>query len=82
MADKLDLDTWVREAIHEQGNRASLVAVAQHIWANHEVDLRSSGDLFFTWQYDMRWAANRLRRRGIMKPVEMSPSGVWELTKS
>jgi len=82
MAENLDLDTWVRKAIHDQGNRASIIAVAKHIWANHEADLRSSGDLFFTWQYDMRWAANRLRRQGIMKPVEMSPSGEWELTKS
>lgn len=82
MAEKADLDTWVRDALRASGGRASLLDVAKHIWKNHESDLRASGDLFFTWQYDMRWAANRLRRRAIMKSVAVSPSGIWELAKS
>ncbi len=82
MAEKADLDTWVRDALRELGGRASLVEVARIIWKHHETDLRSSGNLFFTWQYDMRWAANRLRRRSVMKSVVMSPSGIWELAKS
>jgi len=32
----------------------SIVRIAKHIWDCHEADLRASGDLFFTWQYDMR----------------------------
>ena len=79
MAEKADLDGWVRDALSSSGGKASLVQVAKHIWIRHETDLRGSGDLFYTWQYDMRWAANRLRRRGIMKPVISSPSGIWEL---
>lgn len=82
MAEKSDLDTWVRDALRNGGGRASLVDVAKYIWKNHEADLRTSGDLFYTWQYDMRWAANRLRRRGTMKAVSVSPSGIWELTKA
>jgi len=35
---------------------------------------------FFTWQYDIRWAANLLRRSGLMKPAESSPHGLWELS--
>jgi hypothetical protein len=81
MAKKTDLDDWVVEAIRHHGGSASLLDVAKYIWKKYEGELRQSGDLCFTWQYDMRWAANRLRRRGIMKPVSASPSGVWELTK-
>ena len=79
MAEKTDLDTWVSEALRDSGGGARLVNVAKHIWKHHESDLRQSGELFYTWQYDMRWAANVLRRRGVMKAAEVSPHGIWEL---
>lgn len=79
MATKHDLQAWVQIALDRLGGRASLTEVAKEIWRSHEGDLRSSGDLFFTWQYDMRWAANRLRVKGIMRPVAVSPIGVWVL---
>jgi hypothetical protein len=79
VATKHDLQDWVRSALKELGGSARLVEVSKIIWRNHESDLRISGDLFYTWQYDMRWAANRLRRDGVMKQVEASPFGVWEL---
>jgi hypothetical protein len=79
MVTKADLVDWVRSAVAAEGGRATLVQVAQHIWANHENDLRNSGDLFFTWQYDMRWAANILRHRGILKPTASVDRGFWQL---
>jgi hypothetical protein len=81
MATKHDLQDWVRNALQATGGKASLVEVAKHIWQNHEADLKISGDLLFTWQYDMRWAANVLRHQG-MKSVEVSPRGIWELARS
>jgi len=80
MATKADLPDWVAAAIIGHGGSARLLDVAKHIWMHHEQDLKASGDLFYKWQYDMRWAANKLRNSGIMKPVEDSPTGVWELT--
>ena len=80
MASKEDLQTWVREALSAHGGRASIVEVAQHIWTHNEMALRESGDLLFTWQYDMRWAANVLRRNGVMKAVGLSSRGIWELS--
>jgi len=79
MASKDDLKKWVVDALLANGRRASLTDVAKHIWAVHEQDLRASGDLFYTWQYDMRWAANSLRKRDVMKPVVLCPPGIWEL---
>jgi hypothetical protein len=63
MSNKADLIVWVEEALLELGE-ATVVEVAKHIWENHEQDLRSSGDLFYTWQYAMRWAAQELRDQG------------------
>jgi ribulose kinase len=79
MATKHDLQDWVQKALSRMSGRGSLTNVAKEIWRAHETDLRSSGDLFYTWQYDMRWAANRLRSKGIMQSVALSPSGVWVL---
>ncbi|MDR2239009.1 MAG: hypothetical protein LBE33_01020 [Zoogloeaceae bacterium] len=79
MATKEDLQDWVSAALLALGGSARLVEIAKHIWAHHEVELRHSGNLFFTWQYDMRWAANQLRRKRVMKAADISPIGVWEL---
>jgi len=63
MATKYDLQRWVEEALTSLGGSGTVVEVAREIWLRHEPDLRSSGDLFYTWQYDMRWAAQALRIR-------------------
>ena len=64
MASKQDLAIWVEEALTELGGQGNVVEVAQVIWRRHELDLRGSGDLFYTWQYDMRWAADKMRKEG------------------
>jgi len=81
MATRDDLMSWVYEALAEHGGEASIVDVAKHIWARHETDLTTSGNLFYTWQYDMRWAAKRLRDDGKVAAPEASPRGTWALKK-
>ena len=49
-----DLVDLVYAAVRDLGGRATIVQVAKHIWENNEAELRASGDLFYTWQYDMR----------------------------
>lgn len=79
VATKSDIKAWVRDALSAHGGSATLVQVATHIWDNHEEDLRASGDLFYRWQYDMRWAATELRKSGEMLGVDLSPGGNWVL---
>jgi hypothetical protein len=81
MADKTQLIEWLAQALRSHGGRASIVNACKHVWQHHEADLRRSGDLFFTWQYDIRWAAHALRKQGRMKADAVSPKGVWELTR-
>jgi hypothetical protein len=78
MNTRTDLQGWIEDVVKEAGGRATIVEVARRIWEAHEAELRASGDLFYTWQYDMRWAALTLRKRGVLSPAEASPSGVWE----
>ena len=70
---------WTLEALRDFGGRGRIVDVSRHIWNHHEEELREAGDLFFTWQYDLRWAAWTLRQRGLMKPAGVSEQGLWEL---
>jgi hypothetical protein len=76
---KGDLQALVVEALRALGGSGTVVDVSRFIWERHEEELRRSGDLFYTWQYDVRWAAHQLRRKRIVKSVGASPRGVWEL---
>jgi len=77
---KADLADWVYDALVALGGKSRIAPVARHIWQNHEPDLRSSDDLFYTWQYDMRWAAQHLRDKGKCKRSSDTPRGVWEIS--
>ncbi len=58
------------------GKRATVVQVCKYIWQHYEQQLRDSGDFFYTWQYDVRWAADTLRKRGLIK---LARNRTWEL---
>ena len=78
MAGRDVLMDWVEEALIALNGSASLLDVAKKIWDLHEADLINT-ELFYTWQYDYRWAATKLREKGVMKSREDSPKGIWEL---
>ncbi len=79
MATKHDLKGWVIEALNAHSGTAHHIDVARHIWNHHRADLEASGDLFFSWQYDMRWAADHLRREGKLMPKPKGDRGPWRL---
>lgn len=80
MATKMDLAEWLVTALRAAGGSAHHVRVAEAIWNEREDELRSSGDLFYTWQYDLRWAAQALRDSGTLEAVEGRGDGVWRLS--
>jgi hypothetical protein len=82
MATREDLDGWLIDALTRLGGSGSIVDICKHIWEQHETELKNSGNLLYTWQYDVRWAANRLRRKKIMRSVEDTPPHFWELAPS
>jgi len=71
---------WVLEALQELGGSAEVIDVSKRVWLNHEDDITESGDLFYTWQYDLRWAAKKLRDAGRLQPSEgRKPHAKWRL---
>lgn len=65
--------------LRDMGGHGAIVDICKRFWCEYENELKKSGDLFYTWQYDIRWAATTLRKTGRMKDANLSPSGVWEI---
>lgn len=80
MARKEDLAGWVMEAVLERRGEATIVQICKYVWDHHERDLRESGDLFYTWGYDIRWAGQWLRDNDYLMPTEACKRGVWVAT--
>lgn len=76
---RYDLPDILFKSLKDMGGQASIIEVCKYVWEKYKTDLQYSGDLFYCWQYDIRWAATELRKTGRMKPAEISPRGVWEV---
>jgi len=74
------LRTWIVEALEYYGGAATMIDISKRIWEIHEIDLRENGDMFYRWQYAMRWAGTTLRNDKILLPVSHSDRGVWVLS--
>ena len=59
---RYDLPDILYLAIKDMGGQTNIIDVCKYVWEKYESDLRHSGDLFYTWQYDIRWAATELRK--------------------
>ncbi len=79
MRSDADLEEWILAALRANKGAASIVDIAKHIWENHETELRQSGDLFYTWQYRMRWAAQRLQHAGKLRKLKEGARARWTL---
>lgn len=79
MATREDMKDWVLLALKSRGGYGWPKDVAKYIWENYEVELRKSGNLLYTWQYDVRWAAQSLRNIGTLKPVHRRRDLPWEI---
>ncbi|KAA1286929.1 hypothetical protein BVZ28_12560 [Alcaligenes faecalis] len=71
---------WVVLALQaNEEKKAFPKDVARYIWENYKNELMRSGDMLYTWQYDVRWAAQDLRNSGVLKPVNGRRDLPWEL---
>ncbi len=74
-----DLPDKLYDTLKFMGGQGTIIEICKMFWSRHEEELKRSGDLFYTWQYDIRWAATELRKRKKMKAAEFSKKGVWEI---
>lgn len=76
-----NLPDYLFEILNDLGGRATIVETCKHFWEKYETELRASDDLFYTWQYDIRWAATELRKTDRMIDASSSERGMWEINK-
>ena len=83
-----DLPDILYDIIQQMGGRAKIIDIFKKFWQDYYDELSKSGDLVYTWNYDIRWAATKLRKAGRMKQAKeqentygqhISSKGTWEI---
>lgn len=84
-----DLPDLLYKTIQSLGGKASMMDIFREFWKLYANKLDPAEDMFYTWNYDIRWAATELRKNGRMKPAhskenpgeleDESPKGIWEI---
>ena len=60
------LTVWIIDALRANRGSAQYADIGKHIWKTHEEELRNSGDMFYVWQYDLRWVCEKLKKNGVV----------------
>jgi len=68
---------------------ATMQQIFRRFWNLYKKKLNEADDIFYTWNYEIRWAATELRKQGRMKPAhsrentrggeDTSRIGIWEI---
>ena len=77
--DRESMKKWVAEAIAELGGKGRVVEICKEVWEKHGDEISASGDMFYKWQYEIRWSADSLRKEGVLRSADESADGMWEL---
>ncbi|WP_343560112.1 hypothetical protein [Kiloniella sp. b19] len=81
MSGREVLIDWVVEALNELNGKATISQVAKKIWGKQvSKNLTEKDELFYSWQYDMRWAATALRKQKKIMLATEFPRGIWILS--
>uniref|UniRef100_A0A6C0KZZ2 Uncharacterized protein n=1 Tax=viral metagenome TaxID=1070528 RepID=A0A6C0KZZ2_9ZZZZ len=78
LLQKTDFPDIIYTILKENGGSMNIMEISKEIWRRHNHSL-SMNDMFYTWQYDFRWGATKLRKQNRMKGSTESPKGIWEL---
>ncbi|MEG1070867.1 MAG: hypothetical protein RSE01_03480 [Akkermansia sp.] len=86
--NRSDLPNILYDIIKSLNGKATMMDVFKCFWNKYGNQLTINDDLFYTWNYDIRWAATKLRKEDRMKPASRrensygsltSPCGIWEI---
>ena len=76
-----DLPDLLYKCLSDLGGEATVLETTAYFWSRHDTELRKSGNLFYTWRYDLHQAAKALRRQHRMMEAFYSREGVWALVQ-
>ena len=79
MLTRQRLEPLIVEALRSAGGSLSLKEINKFVWENHQDELKRSGDFFYIWQYELRWAGEALDKAGRIS--RGPPRGIWHLKR-
>lgn len=79
MVTRDSMQGWILECLNKRGGSGWPKEVAKYVWEHHKDELSKSEKMLYTWQYDLRWAAQKLRDSGKLKAVHGKNNLPWEL---
>ena len=80
MIKRKDLTEILEEALTALGGEGKIVEICEYIWGKYKDNLLSSGDIFYTWQYDLRMSAKEtLKAKGKITTLKDGKKSVWKL---
>jgi hypothetical protein len=79
MLNREALVPLVTDALQANGGSARIHQVGKYIWDNYRSELERSGDFFYKWQYELRWASDKLAHQGKIR--KGPPRGVWYIVQ-
>lgn len=74
-----DLPDLLYNVLDELGGEATAVEAVACFWTRYDEELRESGNLYYTWEFDLEKAVKDLRRDHRMMEAFYSPEDVWAL---
>ena len=75
-----DLTEILEEALVSLGGKGRIVEICEYIWNKYQEELFDSGDIFYTWQYDLRMSAKEtLKAEGKVITLKDGKKSVWKL---
>jgi hypothetical protein len=80
MIKRQDLTDILEEALISLGGEGKIVEICEYIWSKYKDDLYLSGDIFYTWQYDLRMCAKEtLKAKGEIITLKDGKKSIWKL---
>jgi len=70
-----DFMPLIMAALIANGGSLKISEVCEYVWTHNNQKIMLS-QVLYTWQYDIRWAANELRRQNFIKS---EPRGYWTI---
>ncbi len=78
--NKADLPLYVLRCLQHLDGRGTVLEVSKKFYELFSGELTEAEDLFYTWQYDIRWAATELRKNDLLlKSSNVGEKNLWIL---
>ena len=68
------------DALKATNKPTLIVDVSKFIWNKYYDELKANDELFFKWQYQLRWAKDHLKSCGILATKKQGVYSLWYLT--